>query len=184
MFATPTSDKNVCQRARAVYDEHIRHLVEPQHVDKFIAVEPDTGEFDFDADLSKASSKLIERRPGSKTCILRIGHKAAINMGSGWPSGYKGTPITDTIKHSVFWIHSREIYDSEIRPWVEPKYNGKFLAFDPDTVDCEVHDELLSAVSTLSKRLSGVPFCVLQIGHDDSIIGVMTGTRSHDQRRH
>ena len=178
MFATPTSAQNVCQRARAVYQERIRPLVEPQHVDKFIAIEPDTGEFAFDEDLSTASRKLKERRPDSQTCILRIGHKAAIRMGSGWPSGYKGTPIADTVKHNVFWGQCRDIYESEIRPWVEPKYNGQFLAMDPDTVDCEVHDELLGAVTALSQRLPGVPFYVLQIGRKDFVTGVITGQRA------
>ncbi len=175
MFATPTSDKNVCQRARAVYDAEIRHLVEPQHTGKFIAIEPDTGEFEFNEDLAAASQNLKRRRPGSVTCILRIGHKAAFTMGSGWPSGYKGTPIADAVKHNVFWSLSQEIYDAEIRQWVEPVHNGKFLALDPDTIDCEVHDEMLGAVANLGKRLPGVPFYVLQVGHEDSINGVIVG---------
>ena len=177
MFVTPTTKKNVCQRARAVYEDHIRALVEAEHMHEYVAIEPDTGEYEFNEDLAIASQKLKERRPESLTCILRIGHKAAIRMGSGWPSGYKGTPIADSVQYDVFWSRSQEFYEAEIRQWVEPKHNGKFLALHPDTGDCEVHGDMLGAVANLGKRLPGAPFYVLQIGRDDSIIGVIRGPR-------
>ena len=97
--------------------DHIRALVEAEHMHEYIAIEPDTGEYEFNEDLAIASQKLKERRPESLTCILRIGHKAAIRMGSGWPSGYKGTPIADSVQYDVFWSRSQEIYEAEIRQW-------------------------------------------------------------------
>ena len=45
MFDTPTTMDNVGKRAQAVYDANIRHLVEHTHHGKFIAVEPDSGDY-------------------------------------------------------------------------------------------------------------------------------------------
>ena len=177
MFITPTTDKNVCQRARAVYDAKIRHLVEPHHVGKLIAIEPDSGEFEFDGNLRAASERLKARRPGSLTCILRIGHEAVFTGVRGVPKDSLEPRIGDAIKYDMFWRRSQEIYDAEIRQWVEPAYKGKFLALDPDTGDCEVHDDVLGAVAQLGKRLPGAPFYVLQVGHRDSITGVIRGPK-------
>jgi hypothetical protein len=178
MFVTPTTQKNVCQRARAVYEDRLRPLVESEHMHQYIAIEPDTGEYAIGQDLGGAIDKLKERRPNAVTCLLRIGHKAAI-------TGIRGRsvrdsdepPIAGAVDYDIFWSRSQAIYDAEIRPWVEAPHKGKFLALHPDTRDCEVHEDLLIAVDNLSKRLPGAPFYVLRVGHDDSVTGVIRGTK-------
>lgn len=176
MFVTPTTDKNVCQRARAVYEDRIRPLVEKEHMHEYIAIEPDTGEYAIDKDLGAASDKLKERRPYSMTCILRIGHKAAITGVRGRPARDRDGPsISGAVDYDIFWSRSQEIYEAEIRSWVEAPHKGKFLALHPDTRDCEVHEDLLTAVAKLGRRLPGAPFYVLQLGRSDSITGVIRG---------
>ena len=178
MFVTPTSDKNVCQRARAVYEDRIRPLVEKEHMHEYIAIEPDTGEYAIGEELSAAIDKLKKRRPQAVTCLLRIGHKAAITGLRARPvQPIENPPIAGAVDYDIFWSRSQAIYDVEIRPWVEARHKGKFLALHPDTRDCEVHDDVLGAVAKLGKRLPGAPFYVLQIGHGDSITGVIRGPK-------
>ena len=45
MFDTPTNIDNARERGQAVYDANIQQVVEPAHHVKFIAVEPDSGDY-------------------------------------------------------------------------------------------------------------------------------------------
>lgn len=174
MFPTPTSESNVCQRARVVYEEHIRPLVETGHMHEYIAIEPDTGEYAIAENLGAAIDQLKQKRPDAVTCLLRIGHKAAITGLRGRPAHKGEEPsVSGSLDYDIFWNRSQAIYDAEIRPWVEKPYEGMFLALHPDTRDCEVHDDLLAAVAKLGQRLPGAPFYVLQVGRDDSVIGIV-----------
>ena len=178
MFVTPTTDKNVCQRARAVYEDRIRQLVEKDHMHDYIAIEPDTGEYEISAGFGEALSTLKDRRPNAVSCLLRIGHKAAITGLRGRPvRDSDEAPIAGAVDYDIFWSRSQAIYETEIRSWVETPYKGKFLALHPDTRDCEVHDDVLTAVAKLAKRLPGAPFYVLQVGRSDSITGVIRGPK-------
>ena len=78
MFDTPTTIDNVGDRGQAVYDSNIRHLVEPAHHGKFIAVEPDSGDYVIHDRIVDAMLDMKARRPHSYSHIIRIGHKAAI----------------------------------------------------------------------------------------------------------
>ena len=78
MFETPTTMDNVGKRGQEVYDASIRHLVEPVHHGKFIAVEPDSGDYVVHNHIVGAMLNMRAKRPNRPSLILRVGHKAAI----------------------------------------------------------------------------------------------------------
>ena len=78
MFDTPTTLDNVGERGQAVYDENIRGLVESEHHGRFIAVEPDSGDYVIRDRIVDAQLDMQAKRPNAYSHIIRIGHKAAI----------------------------------------------------------------------------------------------------------
>lgn len=77
-FDTPTNIDNVGERGQAVYDANIRHVVEPAHHGKFIAVEPDSGDYVIHDQIVRAMLDMQAKRPHTYPHIIRIGYKAAI----------------------------------------------------------------------------------------------------------
>ena len=176
MFDTPTTIDNVGARARALYRSDIQNLVEPNHTGRFIAIDPDSGDYEIHDELGGALDAMRVKRPNAYTHTLRIGYKAAI---TGVRSVANYIPIEPTSPKPVnlgdFWERSQALYDSEIRCLVEPRHSGRFLALDPETGDCAIHDDIVGAVAELGKRLPGFPFYVLCIGQEDHITGVFKG---------
>lgn len=78
MFDTPTNIDNVGERADAVYDASIRHIVEPVHHGRFIAIEPESGDYVIRDRIVDAMLDMRAQRPNTFSHIKRIGHKAAI----------------------------------------------------------------------------------------------------------
>ena len=78
MFDTPTDIDNVGERGQAVYDEGIRHLVELEHHGRFIAVEPDSGDYVIHDEIMGAVLGMQAKRPNAYSHVIRIGHEAAI----------------------------------------------------------------------------------------------------------
>ena len=176
MFVTPTTIRNVGARARALYKSEIQDRVEPKHKGRFITIEPDSGDYEIHDELSGALEAMRTKRPDALTHTIRIGYKAAIT-GARDVANY--TPIEPASPKPAhlgdFWERSQALYDSEIRHLVEPQHSGRFMALDPETGDCAIHDEIVGAVAELDKRLPGFPFYVLRIGQEDPITGVFKG---------
>lgn len=78
MFGTATTIDNVGERADAVYDSSIRHLVEPVHHGRFIAIEPDSGDYVIGERIADVMLDMRAKRPNAFSHIKRIGHRAAI----------------------------------------------------------------------------------------------------------
>ncbi|MDE2786813.1 MAG: hypothetical protein OXL37_09135 [Chloroflexota bacterium] len=78
MFDTPTTIDNVGERGQAVYDANIRHLVETAHHGKFIAVEPDSGDYIIRDRIVDAMLDMKAKWPHAYSHIIRIGYEAAI----------------------------------------------------------------------------------------------------------
>ena len=60
----------------------------------------------------------------------------------------------------------QEIYERQIRPQVEGKYDGKILAIDIETGEYEIDDEVLAAVHRVRAKHPGAPVFTLRIGYD------------------
>jgi hypothetical protein len=74
----------------------------------------------------------------------------------------------------------QEIYDQQIRPQVEGKYDGKILAIDIETGEYEIDDDVLAAVHRAQAKHPGAPVFTLRIGYD-GVYGFGGGPRRTKQ---
>ena len=69
------------ERGEAIYQEHIKHLVDPLHYGKFVVIDVKTGDYEIGKRMIVASKILRERRPEAITYGLRVGFLTAYRMG-------------------------------------------------------------------------------------------------------
>lgn len=69
------------RRAREVYEERVRDLVEPQYVGKFLSLDVESGDYEIADVMLEASKKLRERHPGKIFYGFRIGYTTVYSMG-------------------------------------------------------------------------------------------------------
>ena len=73
--------RKVIERAKAIYEQELREALEAEHRDRFVAIEPESGEHflgdTFDAAVEAARS----RYPSRLSHTIRIGHRAAFSIG-------------------------------------------------------------------------------------------------------
>ncbi|MCA9215130.1 MAG: hypothetical protein KDB27_18810 [Planctomycetales bacterium] len=73
--------KSVIARAKQIYDTQLRTDLEMKHMDRFVAIEPDSGEH-FVADTFDAAVKLARaKHPTKLSHTIHIGHAAAFHIG-------------------------------------------------------------------------------------------------------
>ena len=74
--------KSVIARAKAIYESHLRSDLERNHSDRFVSIEPDSGDFfvadTFDAAVKQAHSQ----HPTKLSHTIHIGHVAAFQIRS------------------------------------------------------------------------------------------------------
>jgi hypothetical protein len=73
----------VCDRGEKIYEEQIKHLVEPREKGKFIVIDIESGDYEVDDEELEAFDRLKERLPNAVTFMGRVGYKAAYHIGSG-----------------------------------------------------------------------------------------------------
>ena len=71
------------QRAQKIYDERLKTDLERDHMDFFVAIEPESGDYFLDRTFSQAAAKARAAHPGRRAAVFRVGHDAAIHMGAG-----------------------------------------------------------------------------------------------------
>ncbi len=75
----------VIDRAKRIYVEHLQAALEPEHLNRFVAIEPESGEY-FLADTFDEAVKLARAKyPSRLSYTLRIGHCAAFHLGGMQP---------------------------------------------------------------------------------------------------
>ena len=75
---------DLVRRGQEIYDQRLKALLEPAHVNEFLAIEPESGRYFLGKTLSQAINAAREAYPDRLSYALRIGHRAAIHIGS-WP---------------------------------------------------------------------------------------------------
>ena len=73
----------VCDRGEKIYEERIKHLVEPDQNGKFIVIDIESGDYEIDEDEIVADERLYKRLPNAVGYLGRIGCRAAYRMGFG-----------------------------------------------------------------------------------------------------
>lgn len=70
------------QKAEMIYESRIQALLEPDHVDEFVAIEPESGECFPGKTMNDAVKAARLVYPGRLTHVMRVGHKTALHLGS------------------------------------------------------------------------------------------------------
>ena len=73
--------KSVIESAKRIYAEQLRTVLEPQHMDRFIAIEPESGEYFLADTFDDAVKSARAKYPSRLSHTIRIGHRAAFHMG-------------------------------------------------------------------------------------------------------
>jgi hypothetical protein len=77
--------KAIIERAKQIYAGQLRAVLEPQHLNRFVAIEPESGEY-FLGDTFDEAVKLARAKHSSRLShTIRIGHRAALHIGGMQP---------------------------------------------------------------------------------------------------
>ncbi len=73
----------VAERGTEMYETRIRRLVEADNIDRYLAIDVETGDYAIDDQRYDACMALRKRNPTAQIWGLRIGHVAAASFGGG-----------------------------------------------------------------------------------------------------
>lgn len=73
--------KSVIARAKEIYDEQLRNDLERNHMNRFVAIEPDSGESFVDDTFDGAVKLARSKHPTKLSHTIHIGHAAAFHIG-------------------------------------------------------------------------------------------------------
>jgi hypothetical protein len=79
MMGTP--DPRIAKRAKQIYEERLRTQLEATEADRFVAIEPESGDYFLGETLSEAIGKSRTRHPNRLPHAIRVVHKAALHFG-------------------------------------------------------------------------------------------------------
>jgi hypothetical protein len=75
------SSTNLLQRVERIY-ETLRGDLERRHLNSFVAIEPESGDYFLGRTLSEASEAANAAHPDRRSCVLRVGHQATVHIGA------------------------------------------------------------------------------------------------------
>lgn len=82
----PTPQDEIVVRGQQFYDEHLKELLEPAQIGRFVAIEPDSGRHFLGDTGIEALLAGREAMPDKLFYLVRIGYHAAYKIG-GYGSG-------------------------------------------------------------------------------------------------
>ncbi|MDZ4820287.1 MAG: hypothetical protein SGJ20_15075 [Planctomycetota bacterium] len=69
------------RRAEEVYAQRLSQMLEPDHANEFVAIEPDSGDYYLGKTLSEAMGAAHRSHPDRLVHAMRVGHPAALHFG-------------------------------------------------------------------------------------------------------
>jgi hypothetical protein len=69
------------RRAEEIYATRLRPILEPDHQDEFVAIEPESGDYFLGKTLSEAMGAAHRLHPHRLAHAMRVGHWAALHFG-------------------------------------------------------------------------------------------------------
>ena len=81
----PERSRTVAQRAKKIYVDCLQLRLSAEHPNKYVAIEPDSGDFFVADSLGPAVRDARSGHPDRISLVIRIGHDAAIHMGAATP---------------------------------------------------------------------------------------------------
>ena len=73
--------KSVIDRAKHIYATQWQSDLEAQHMDRFVAIEPESGEYFLADTFDEAVKSARTKYPSRLSHTIRIGHRAAFHIG-------------------------------------------------------------------------------------------------------
>lgn len=70
------------RRAEEIYATRLQSVLEPGHVDEFVAIEPVSGDYFLGTTLTEATRAVRQSCPDRWTHAMRVGHRAALHFGT------------------------------------------------------------------------------------------------------
>ena len=77
---TPELDDFI-RRAETIYEQRLAGLLEPEHRNEFVAIEPESGSYFLGRTLTEAMSAARHEYPDRLSHAMRVGHKTALHLG-------------------------------------------------------------------------------------------------------
>ncbi len=74
--------RSVAKRAKVLYEDRLRSKLEQEQHGKYVAIEPESGDFFLGETYGKAVMNARESHPDRISFVIRIGHEAAIHIGA------------------------------------------------------------------------------------------------------
>jgi len=78
---TKTEVDEFVRSAELLYATRLQAILEPEHMDEFIAIEPISGDYFLGRTLGDATRAARQTYPDRLTHAMRIGHRAALHFG-------------------------------------------------------------------------------------------------------
>ena len=75
------STKTVIERAKQIYIDRLKHILEATQGNRFVAIEPDSGEYFLGDTFDDAVKSARKKYPSRLSHTIRIGHLAAFHIG-------------------------------------------------------------------------------------------------------
>lgn len=76
-----TETKSIIDRARQIYANRLQAELESRHMDRFVAIEPESGEYFLGDTFDEAVKSARTEYPSRLSHTIRIGHRAAFHIG-------------------------------------------------------------------------------------------------------
>ena len=73
--------RSVIERAKRLYAEQLQAVLEPEHLNRFVTIEPESGDYFLADTFDEAVKAAQAKHPGRLSHTIRIGHRAALHMG-------------------------------------------------------------------------------------------------------
>ena len=74
--------ENITIRAKAIYAERLEAKLETENQNKFVAIEPESGDYFVSDSFGQAVADARLVYPDRISFVIRVGHQAALHMGS------------------------------------------------------------------------------------------------------
>ena len=76
-----TDARSVIERAKRIYADELQAALESQHRNRFVAIEPESGDYFLGDTFDEAVKATRAKHPTRLSHTIRIGHRAAFHIG-------------------------------------------------------------------------------------------------------
>jgi hypothetical protein len=73
--------KSVAEKAKRIYAERLQSDLEAHHLNRFVAIEPESGDHFIANSFSDAVANARRAHPARISFVIRVGHDAALHIG-------------------------------------------------------------------------------------------------------